>query len=253
MKQLLPFLCGVLGGCLLPLAAAAQLKSQPQQFLSSTVVLTDGDTLRGSVVLHNDLDLLLLTQADGTVRSVPALAVRTFAVRDEIRPFERLPPQYRNTNALLSPRMRRRQHLVQRARPFLVYPWNHDRDYGSALAPAFFERLNGGPVILLRRQQLVTRAVFLNEPGLMGGYMPRFAGSSYYYTEVRELLYLATPQGRIVPLRRPRRDVLAYFPAEAGQLEEYARQHRLDYEDGLQLARIVDYANSLRDLTASSR
>lgn len=245
--------CLSLGSCLLPLAAAAQLKNMPQQFLSSTVVLTTGDTLRGSVVLHNELDLLLITMPDGTVRSVPALSVRTFAVRDEIRPVERLPPQYRSTDALMSPRMRRRQHLVQRARPFLVYPWNHDRDYGSALAPAFFERLNGGPVILLRRQHLVTRNVYMTEPGLMGSYMPRFSGSGYYYTEVRELLYLATPQGRIVPLRRPRRDVLAYFPAEAEQMEEYARQHRLDYEDGLQLARIVDYANSLRDLTASAR
>lgn len=253
MYQALLLLGGILGGCLLPLAAAAQLKSLPQQFMSSTVVLNDGDTLRGSVVLHNDLDLLLITMPDGTVRSVPALAVRTFAVRDEIRPFDRLPPMYRGTDMLMSSRPRRRQLLVQRARPFLVYPWNHDRDYGSNLAPAFFERLNGGPVILLRRQQLVTRNVSLTDPGLMGSYMPRFSNSGYFYTDVREQLYLATPQGSIVPLRRPKRDLLAYFPAEAEQIEEYAHLNHLSYVDGAQLARLVDYANSLRELTASAR
>lgn len=242
----------LLGSCLLPLAGQAQLKGMAQEFLSSTVVLTNGDTLRGSLVLHNDLDLLLITMPDGTVRTVPALSVRTFAVRGEIRPFDRLPPQYRNSAAFSPPRIRRRLREVQRARPFLVYPWNHDRDYGSALAPAFFERLNGGPVILLRRQQLVTRAVPWSDPSLMSGYMPRPMGTSYYYTDVREQLYLATPQGGIVPLRRPKRDLLAYFPAEAEQIEAYARQNRLDFVDSAHLAQLVDYANSLRSLTASN-
>ncbi|GAB3831761.1 hypothetical protein [Hymenobacter jeollabukensis] len=244
--------CLSLVSSLLPLAAAAQLKSIPQEFAASTVVLTNGDTIRGSLVLHNDLDLLLVTMADGTVRTVPALAVRTFAVSGEVMRFDRLPPQYYNYVST-PPRMRRRWAQVQRARPFLVYPWDHDHDYATSTAPAFFERLNGGPVILLRRQRLVSRAMPWSDPSWVSGYTTRPVGMPTYYTDVRELLYLGTPQGSIVALRRPKRDVLAYFPAEAEQLEQFARQHNLDFNEGAHLARIVDYANSLRQMTASTQ
>ncbi|RAK65674.1 hypothetical protein DLM85_13170 [Hymenobacter edaphi] len=225
----------------------------PQEFSASTVVLTNGDTIRGSLMLHNELDLLLVTMADGTVRTVPALAVRTFAVSGEIMRFDRLPPQYLNSAAFTPARVRRRWHQVQRARPFLVYAWNHDRDYATSSAPAFFERLNGGPVILLRRQQLVQRAVPWSDATMASGYMMRPAGTPYFYTDVRELLYLGTPEGTIVALRRPKRDLLAYFPAEAAQLEQYAHAHGLDFANSAELARLVDYANSLRQLTASAQ
>lgn len=251
MNHLLRY-CLSLGSCLLPVVAQAQLKSIPQEFMSSTVVLTSGDTLRGSLVLHTELDLLLVTLPDKTVRTVPALAVRTFAVRDEIMRSDRLPMAYGGQPGFGAGRVLRRWYPVQRARPYLVYAWNHDREQAGSAAPAFFERLNGGPVILLRRQQLVRRTVAWSDPALGWGYgMP--SGYSYRYIDVRELLYLGTPQGGIVPLRKPKRDLLAYFPAEAEQLEQYARQHSLDYADSLHLARLVDYANSLRQATASAQ
>ncbi|MCC3158146.1 hypothetical protein LJ737_12930 [Hymenobacter sp. 15J16-1T3B] len=255
MNRLVPFLGGIVVSALLPQAAQAQLSSIPQQFTSSTVVLTNGDTLRGSLVLHTELDLLLITMADHTVRTVPALAVRTFAVRGEIMHFDQLPPQYRGSLAFTPVRKRLRRYELQRARPFLVYPWNHDRDQAPATAPAFFERLNGGPVILLRRQQLVRRSLSWSDAALMGGggYATQAAGPMYYYTDVRELMYLGTPQGTIVALRRPKRDLLAYFPREAEQLEEYARLHNLDYGNSGHLARLVDYANSLQQATASAQ
>ncbi|GAB2957702.1 hypothetical protein GCM10027048_25430 [Hymenobacter coalescens] len=223
-----------------------------QEFAQSTVVLTSGDTLRGSLALHQEADLLLITMPDNTVRTVPALAVRTFAVRHEIMRFDRLPASVYGNPAAAPQRLRRRWRDVQRARPFLVYPWNHDRDYNAAAAPAFFERLNGGPVILLRRQQLVQRALPIADQYTGGamGYAPRYQSMSLSYTDVRELLYLATPQGQIVALRKPKRDLLAYFPAEAELIEQYARDHRLQYTDSFHMARLVDYANSLQQQLA---
>ncbi|RTQ50733.1 hypothetical protein EJV47_08885 [Hymenobacter gummosus] len=233
-------------GSVLPQAALGQLSATPRTFTSSTVVLTNGDTLRGSLILHSELDVLLITMADNTVRTVPAMMVRTFAVRGEIMSFDRLPAQYRNSSAFVPARVRRRGQDVQRSRPFLVYPWNRDRDQAPASAPAFFERLNGGPVILLRRQQLVQRAVPWSDAYFNTGYAARPAGGPYYYTDVRENLYLGTPQGSIVALRKPRRDLLAYFPAEAAQIERYAEEYGLNFTDSAHLARLVDYANSLR-------
>lgn len=253
MNPSLRYLTGLGCGLLLPLLTQAQLNSIPQEFTASTVILTSGDTIRGSLALLNELDVLLVTVADGTVRTIPALSVRTFAAQGEIMRFDRLPMHYRNSAAFAPARMRRRWHQVQRARPFLVYPWNHDHDYATATAPAFFERLNGGPVILLRRQQLVRRSMPWADPGMSSGYMVQQVGTPYYYTDVRELLYLATPQGSIVALRRPKRDLLAYFPAEAAQLEEYARRNNLSYNDSGHVARLVDYANSLQQVTASAQ
>jgi hypothetical protein len=246
MLPLLRFLGILTLGLLPPLVGLAQQSAMPQTFTASTVVLTNGDTLRGSLILRLDLDLLLITMADNTVRTVPALLVSTFAVRGEIMAFDRLPAQYRNSSAFVPARIRRRWHEVQRSRPFLVYPWNRDRDQAPATAPAFFERLNGGPVILLRRQQLVQRAVPWSDPYFATGYAARPVGSPYYYTDVRENLYLGTPQGSIVALRKPRRDLLAYFPAEATQIERYAQENNLNFTDSAHLARLVDYANSLR-------
>jgi hypothetical protein len=236
---------------LLPLLGRAQSGALPQEFLASTVVLTSGDTLRGSLLLRLDMDLLLVTMADNTVRTVHALAVRTFAVRGEVMRFDRLPAQYGAGSPLTPHRQRRGWYDVQRSRPFLVYPWNHDREYSPATAPAFFERLNGGPVILLRRQQLVQRAMPWSDPYFATGYSMRPSGGAMYYTDVREMLYLGTPEGNVLALRKPKRDLLAYFPAEAAEIEQYARQNNLSFTDSYQLAKLVDYANSLRQTQAS--
>ncbi|OON67423.1 hypothetical protein B0919_18335 [Hymenobacter sp. CRA2] len=224
-----------------------------QTFMGSTVVLTNGDTLHGPLALRQDMDLLLITMPDRTVRTVPALAVRTFAVRGELIRHEGLLATTRDPlGPGISPvQVRRRWHDVQRARPFLVYPWDHDRDNSAMTTPAFFERLNGGPFVLLRRQQLVQRSTAASDPYLpsaLGNLPYRRSSARYYYTDVRESFYLGTPQGTVVALRRPKRDLLAYFPAEADAIEQYARDNGLSFTDSFHLARLVDYANSLRTL-----
>ncbi len=215
-----------------------------QEYRQGTVVLTSGDTLRGPLKLYLDRDVLLVTMPDSTVRTVAAVAVRTFAVRGAVLPYGTSLPSARTA---LPARVRRFRQGPLRARPFLVYHWNHDKasDYTS---PAFFERLNGGPVVLLRRRFLVRRSVSQSDaygyPATY--YRPRVPAPRISYLDVSDWYYLGTPEGQVVALRRPRRDLLGYFQAEAAQLEAYAEEHKLSFDADHDLARLVDYANALR-------
>ncbi|RTQ52544.1 hypothetical protein EJV47_05910 [Hymenobacter gummosus] len=238
--------------------AAAQ-RPLVQQFAGSLVLLTSGDTLRGPLTLYTDRDLLLVQQPDQTIRTVAAGAVAAFAVRGEqARPgdyFEQtqlLPEPRRSAysgggpGAVLPPR---RPPLPEGAtRVFRCFRWNRGYEYADYRSPAFFEQLSAGPVLLLRRQSLVERPVAATDPMFLSAYpaggLPR--GTVGYYITARSAFFLGTPEGEVVALRNPRRHLLAYFRAEAGQLEQYARQHRLSFQDSGDLARLVTYANALR-------
>lgn len=250
MASFLPRFGTLLLPLFLPLASAAQ-PTLAQEFRYSTVVLHTGDTLRGPCVMMLDTDLLFISMPDQTVRSVPAVAVRTFAVRGEIMRPVNSPQTFRPTQN----RSQLWWYGTQRARQFLVYPWNRDKAYASSQAPAFFERLNGGPVIMLRRRVLLPRVVRWTEPMIPGAmpahYMRRTLSNEY--VEPRDYFYLATPEGRIVPLRRPKRDLLAYFPVEAEQLEKLANDQNLSFNNAYHLARLVDFANELRRMQVSVR
>jgi hypothetical protein len=227
--------------------------SQAQEFRFSTVVLHTGDTLRGPCVMYLDRDLLLITMPDQTVRTVPAVAIRTFAVRGEVLRHGSGERPVRVQPTSDSPLW---WYGTSRARQFLVYPWNRDKPNAEHMAPAFFERLNGGPYILLRRRNLISRVAQLREPVIPGGWpvatsIPRTL--RHEYLEPRDQFYLATPEGTIVPLRRPRRDLLEYFSAEADQLEKLAKDQGMSFNDALHLAHMVDFVNELHRTQVSLR
>ncbi|GAB2942771.1 hypothetical protein GCM10027048_04280 [Hymenobacter coalescens] len=241
-------------------AAHAQ-RALVQEFAGSTVLLTSGDTLRGPLTLYAERDVLLVHLPDRTVRTVAAMSVAAFAVRGELnhpgdyfeqaRDFSEPRRGYASAGSAWVPAVvaRERPPDTLRTRLFRSLPWNHGYDYADYRTPAFFEQLSRGPVLLLRRQSLIERAVSAADPMFMptysGAALPR--GTVGYYVTARSQFFLCTASGEVLPLRNPRRHLLAYFRAEAAALEQYARQHRLSFSSSRDLARLVDYANALRE------
>ncbi|MFD2784467.1 hypothetical protein [Hymenobacter rubripertinctus] len=251
---------------LLPLAARAQRGSGQaftQQFSQASVLLSTGDTISGPVALHRGEEVLTMSLPDNTVRTLPAVNVQSFAVQGER--YDRRREQYYyddfNTmrqgyyagnpyfNAVPPPRRRERAD-TNLTRVFRTYRWNRDNDYSNFRAPAFFEQLSGGPVILLRREGLVERPVTSNSAYSSSGNGGYGYGRVYgrpvgYYTDVKDNFYLGLPNGDVLPLRNPKKDLPNYFRAHARQIEQYAKTNRLSYTDPRELAYLVNYANSL--------
>ncbi|WP_149867201.1 hypothetical protein [Solirubrum puertoriconensis] len=235
-----------------------------QQFDAATVVLTSGDTLRGPAALHTDRDVLLISMPDNSVRTVAALSVAAFATRGEKEHPANYFDQYYdfydarrgyfygNTGWGPLPMQARRQRPdTARVREFRTFRWNRGNDYSDFRSPAFFEQLSQGPVLLLRRESLTERPVSAADPMFRPYYayapiaaLPR--GTMGYYTTIRDQFFLGTPDGKVVMLRNPKRDLLAYFKPESDRVERYAKEHRLSFSEAHDLAFIVNYANSLR-------
>ncbi|PJJ60218.1 hypothetical protein [Hymenobacter chitinivorans] len=236
-------------------AAAQQRANFTQEFGGSTVLLTTGDTLRGPLALHRNEDVIRLTMPDNTVNTLSAVAVQSFAVKgqqaDRRNYYDdfydaRSGYYYGSPYYNMPPRPRRERVDTSLVRVFRTYRWNHDNDYSDFKSPAFFEQLSGGPNILLRREALVERAV--NNGPMYGGYgyNPYGVPRTSYYREIKDAFYLGLPSGNVLPLRNPKKDLLAAFRQQAKQIEQYAKDNKLDFSDPRELAFIVNYANSLQ-------
>ncbi|UPL50761.1 hypothetical protein [Hymenobacter sublimis] len=255
------FWCGFM--LLLPLAAQAQRGGQgfTQQFNRATVLLSTGDTIAGPLALHRSEEMLTMTLNDNTVRTLPAVNVQSFAVQGER--YERSRERYYYDdfysmrqgyyygnpyfNTLPPPRRRERPDTTL-VRVFRTYRWNRDNDYSDFRAPGFFEQLSGGPIILLRREGLVERPITYNGPYGYGGYgygggLPGRAMG--YYTDVKDSFYLGLPNGNVLTLRNPKKDLLNYFHTHSRQIEQYAKENKISYTEARELAYLVNYANSL--------
>ncbi|GAB2783193.1 hypothetical protein HNQ93_002272 [Hymenobacter luteus] len=246
---------------LLPLATQAQRtgKGFTQQFDRATVLLSTGDTIAGPLALHRSEETLTMTLPDNTVRTLPAVSVQSFAVQGERYDRSRERYYYDDFysmrqgyyygnpyfNTLPRPQRRERPDTAL-VRVFRTYRWNRDNEYSDFRAPGFFEQLSGGPIILLRREGLVERPITYNGPygpyGYGGGMPGRTMG---YYTDVKDNFFLGLPNGNVLSLRNPKKDLLNYFRTHARQIEQYAKENKLSYTEARELAYLVNYANSL--------
>jgi len=245
-------------------AALAQRTSSSfvQQFAGGTVLLANGDTIEGPLALHRNEDVIRIAMPDNTTSTLSAVAVQSFAVkgerldrnRNQYDDFydARMGYYYGSPIYGYNPRPRRSTPDTSLVRVFRVFRWNHDNDYSDFKSPAFFEQLSSGPTILLRRESLVQRPVSYGSPYGFGGYgaygypygVPRTMG---YYTEIKDNFYLGTPNGTVISLRNPKKDLLAAFRQQSKQIEKYAKENQLDYTNARELAFIVNYANSLQN------
>lgn len=243
MKAVLLIL--LLGGHL----AKGQIQSGLRlDFQFSRIVLSNGDTLAGPVAVHFGPDLLYLAQPDGAVRTFAPANVAAFAVQGE----KVVTGQGRTRPAANA------DPTVVRLFRTLLWPSDHPGEQRPE--PAFFEQLSEGPVLLVRRQLLASRLTAVNAtaPSVPSGVsrgaaavpgrpqLPGFTAVRYAnITEMQDEYFLAWATGKMVPLHKPKKDLLLAFPGQAQQLQAYAKAQGLGYTSARELQALVSYANSL--------
>ncbi|MBK0402269.1 hypothetical protein I5M27_04690 [Adhaeribacter sp. BT258] len=208
----------------LPFLGIAQQNQFELSWRTGTLVLTSGDTIRGPITLTLPNDIVRITQADGGVSTFTAVNVKGFAVEGE-----------QETSRFFQ---RRRNSPLDFKREYRSLMWNHDKDYSNFKSPAFFVVLQSGPKTLLMRETLERRvdnfSPYANYPG------------SRQAVETRvEKFYLLTADDRIIPLRSPKKDLPAAYPKKEKQIAAFAKSNKLEFNDPIELSRIVAYANSL--------
>jgi hypothetical protein len=230
--------------------------SYVQHFAAATILLTNGDTIRGPLILHRNEDVIRITMPDKTVHTLSAIAVKAFIVKGEVdNNLTELQSDYPDLNMRqigysskywvnykqAAPLWLTRLDTLNK-RVFLAYRWNRNQDYSAFKSPSFFELLSDGPTKLLRRQYLEERVI--RDVGYTKPYtvVPR---QDKFYSEVKDMLFLGTPKGEVVRLRNPKKDLLSFFQTYRRQIEQYAKQNKLHFTDSRELACIVNYANSI--------
>lgn len=225
-----------------------------QNFAGGTVLLASGDTIEGPITFHRSEDVILVTMPDQTVSTLAAVAVQSFAVKGEqgnnLRQYDNFYTArqgYYHGNPGYNRPAGRRVLDAGQVRIFRVYRWNRGNDYSDFRSPAFFEQISGGPNVLLRRETLIQRPMNYASPygygmGAYGMGMPRTIG---YYTDVKDAFYLGLPDGNVLSLRNPKKDLLNAFRQQSKLIDKYAKENQLDYTKAQDLAYIINYANSL--------
>jgi hypothetical protein len=120
---------------------------------------------------------------------------------------------------------------VRKYRRFFVLPYTNPSNYK---APVFFELLAEGKMTLLARE-LLEYKTYTNT--FYGGSYSRLV-QTYYYFLLRE-------DGTIEDFRGNKNDLIALMGKRGKDVEKYIKANRLDFDDKYDVARIVDYYNSL--------
>ena len=202
-----------------PSVTQAQFRSaiDVQEWPKGKIVLTSGDTLYGSIVLHRTQDVVNLQHSDGSISSFSPVNVEYFIAQE-------MPSG--------------------RSYFFRTLPWNLGRAYSDFKKPTFFEQLNQGPLTLIMRETYISRDVSRSGGNFL--YDPYFYPSgSQWVEQVKEQYFVLLPDGEIVSLRNVRRDLHRLFGEKSGQVKDFVKENRLDYERPHELVAIVNYFNTL--------
>lgn len=232
--------------------AAAQPATAVRRFAGSTVLLNNGDTLRGPLMLYPAKDLLVLRRADGTLRTLTPWLVRSFAVKGELTNFGT--GALHSTPAILQQPTEQAQLLDQvlttlvdtlQVRTFLSYRVPPSRAAASC-APGFYEVLSEGNLSLLRREEMRTKLApvrHVRDTGVHAGtpQQPRRAESWQLVSQY----FLFLPGGTLQPLLHPEQELAAVLASRAPALHAYVQQQGLSYARAADLRRIVSYADQL--------
>lgn len=183
-----------------------------------TVYLNSGDSISGQVTLTLPRDIVSVRQPNGQLSAFATVNVAGFRVQEE-----------RNTG-----NFRAQYGPLEFVRNYRTYMWNHNKDYSNFLSPAFFVVVQPGPYTLLMRETKLPPSIS----------MGRYPGDVPFRTErILQHFYLASPKQEIIPLRNPRKDLQSLFPKIKDDLVKFAKSNKLDFDDPIELARIVEYCN----------
>ena len=207
------FACGSMQGW-----AQAQEGFDNEHWLYGKVVLSEGDSLEGAVIYHPAQDVVQIASEDGVIHSFSAVNVSHFMISG-----------------------------VYKGKPqvFRSLPWNMGSLESDFRVPVFFEQINQGKLVLMKRyvglaasngdQQYATAS-------LQTVYFPHFATEGDRFQEV---LYMLLPDGEIVQLRKNKKDLLKLCGVHTGKVKQYAKSNKLDYKSSQDLLSIVNYYNTL--------
>jgi hypothetical protein len=214
----------LVGLCLCAFVSSVQAQ-QPdvQEWPNGQVILATGDTLYGSVVYHQSEEIIRLIRQDGTNQAFTPVGVRSFAVSD---------------------------NRGQTQKVFRSYRWNRGNDYSDYQVPTFFEVLQEGPYTLVKREVVTVRNQSMS---------PMYAGYGRYYDPygggyypgsrsqliILDVLYLYTPNNKILALRNPRRDLEDLFGKKAHEMKQFIKSQNLSYGDTQDVMRMIRHFNSL--------
>ena len=202
------------------IAFSGQAQQMPFELLweRGTIYLTSGDSISGQVSLTLPRDIVSVRQANGQLNAFATVNVAGFQVFEE-----------KNTGDI-----RGRFGPLEFSRYYQTYMWNHNNDYSNFLSPAFFVVLQPGNYTLLMRE---TKAA-------APASMYRYSTDMPIRTErIMQYFYLANPKQEIIALRNPRKDLQNIFPKLGESLVKFAKSNRLDFDDPIELARIVEFCN----------
>ncbi|SIR10857.1 hypothetical protein [Pontibacter lucknowensis] len=191
-----------------------------ERWLYGKVVLTSGDSLQGAVIYHPAKDVVQIASEDGTINSLSAVNVSHFMISGV---YDGKPQIFRSL------------------------PWNRGSFQSDFRVPVFFEQINQGELMLMKRYVGVTAAKGEQHQqqataSLQTHYFPHFATAG---DELQEILYVMLPDGEIVQLRKHKKDLLKLCGTQAGKVKQYVKANKLDYNNSKDLLSIVDYYNSL--------
>ncbi|MDX5442760.1 MAG: hypothetical protein LPJ89_03150 [Hymenobacteraceae bacterium] len=203
------------------LQAQAQ-RPDVQEWPYGRVILTDGDTLAGTVVYHRNEDIVRVQNPDGSTSAFSPANVFGFDVA-----------------ASKSGKM---------MQYFRTYRWNKGNDYSDFTVPTFFEQLNEGKYSLLRRETTVRRdmsrdPMYRNDPYYNRGFG---RNAPFYVDEKKNLFYLLTPEQKVITLRNVKKDLQRVFGEKAKEMKAFVKQNKLSYNKPQDLVTIVNYYNSLQ-------
>ena len=122
-------------------------------------------------------------------------------------------------------------NTVKRYRLFYSLPYAALSTYK---APIFFELLQEGKMTLLCREALEYKTV--SSPYMVGSYTRLVLVNRYYTLEVN---------GDIVELNGKKSDLLDKMGSKSEEVEKFVKKNRLRYDEKYDIARIVEYYNSL--------
>ena len=170
------------------------------------MILDSGDTLRGHIKYDMQNDLIQYQPVmGGKLESYTARKVLFFEIFD---------------------------NSVKRYRIFYSLPYS---TAGQYKAPVFFELLEEGKLTLLSREALEYRTT---------------SSSFYYYGTYTRLIlvnkyFILKENGNIEEFRGKKNDWYELMKGREDEVQKYVRANRLDLDDKYELAKAVNYYNSL--------
>lgn len=122
-------------------------------------------------------------------------------------------------------------NTVRRYRQFFSLPYAALTSYK---APVFFELLQEGKITILCREALEYKTV--SSPYMVGSYTRLVLVNRYYFLNER---------GDITEFGGKKSELLDMMGKKSDEVEKFVRLNRLKYDEKYDLARIIEYYNSL--------